>query len=308
MAPCPCGGLDFEGGGFVRLSVHGAGQRGPAVGVDRELVRGARESDVGLLAVDELDAVVRVDRRQDAAHRRALGGVRGDGVGIVERQRAATGLERDHAAAPAVQLEDDAAGGSCLPHGGRGAVGDVAPAVGAAPLDAVTRRQLARLGAREIAAAQPPRVVAEAGAVAMALDHQRVALPIHRDHPRGVAGPDLVDGSGADVGDDVADLVVADLGALRGGDALGNSDLDGNALGRDAADRDQLAAGEEVQVAAFGAAGGDHQRVTGRGDELLGHRGVPLRGLADLDHVTMGIEVADGVAGAASGSELDGGE
>jgi hypothetical protein len=66
MRVAPWRRLDFESGRLVRLAGDGGGERGAVVGVDGELVRGAREGDVGLLAVDELDAVAGVDGGEDA--------------------------------------------------------------------------------------------------------------------------------------------------------------------------------------------------------------------------------------------------
>jgi hypothetical protein len=155
-------------------------------------VRGAREGDVGLLAVDQLDAVVGVDGGEDAADGRALGRMGGDGVGVVEWQWAAAGVEGDGTALAAVEVEDDAPGGVGFTDGAGSAVGEAAGAVGAAELDAVAGGQLAGFGAREVAAAQAPGVVVEAGAVAVALDGQGVALGIDGDDASGVAGANAV--------------------------------------------------------------------------------------------------------------------
>jgi hypothetical protein len=300
--------LHFEGGGLARLAIDRPRQRGAVVGVDLELVGGAGERDVGLLAVDELDAVAGVEGGEDAADGRALRRVGGDGVGVVERLGTAAAREGDRAPAAAFELEDEAAGGGGLAHRGGGAVGDAAQAIGAAELHAVAGGEVAGLGARQVAAAQAPRVVVEDGAVAVALDAEGVALGIDSEDAGGVAGADAAGRGGLHIGDDVADLVMADLGALGAGQPLGDGHRDGYRLGGDAAGGEQLAAGEEVQVTALGVAGGDHQRLARRGHELLDHGGVAVAGGGDLDDVAAGVEVADGVGGAAGGGELHRGE
>src|ERR1700720_4503906 len=102
--------MHLESGGLARLAIDRGGQRGAVIGEDLELVRGAGKGDVGLLPVDELDAVAGVDGGEDAADRRALRRMRGDGIGVVERQRAAADIEDDVAAVAAVELEDEAPG------------------------------------------------------------------------------------------------------------------------------------------------------------------------------------------------------